>query len=221
MKRIILVGALALLAACGSSNNGVSVGTGTGTGTDNASVPAAGSDGTISIDNFGDMPPQCIDLLAAFLKKIEPAAAAIDWEKATMADFQGFGQQFKAESDSFDTQTAAAGCDKYNLTGSDEAQFQQMSELAAAEAPGTLGFLAFLSTLSSAADAQSGSIPTDCAGTIAAIEPFLGEGKSAKDLTMIQVTLVGQLIGAVQTNCTEEEASAFFARDDVKSFVGG
>ncbi len=46
---------------------------------------------------------------------------------------------------------AAAGCDKYNLSGSDEVQFQQMTELAAAEAPGTVGFLTFLDSLSTAA----------------------------------------------------------------------
>jgi hypothetical protein len=216
MKRIILVGVLVLLGACGSSNGGVSVGTGTGS----TLAPAAGSDDTISVDNFGDMPKPCIDLLAAFLKKIEPTVSKIDWDKATMAEFQAFGQQFQTEADSFDTQTEAAGCNKYNLTGSDDAQFQQMTELAKAEAPGTLGFLGFLKALSVAATANAGSIPTDCAGTIAAIEPYLGEGKSVKDLTVAEVTLVGQLMSGVQDNCTDEEAAAFYARADVTAFVG-
>ena len=94
-----------------------------------------------------------------------------------------------------------------------------MTELAAVEAPGTVEFLTFLSSLSSDATTTAVSIPTDCAGTIAAIEPFLGEGKSVKDVTMTQLTVVGQLMSAVQTNCSAEEASAFYARDDVTAFV--
>ncbi len=194
VKRIILIGALALLAGCGSTGSGVLVEAGTGATT----AAAVGSDDTITVDDFGDMPAQCIDLLTEFLKTIEPTVAEIDWDEVTVADFDDFGEQFKAESDSFDTRTAAAGCDKYNLSGSDSVQFQQMTELAAAEAPGTLGFLTFLSSLSSAATTTAASIPTDCAGTIAAIEPFLGDGKTMKDVTMAQLTLIGQLMSAVR-----------------------
>ena len=216
MKQIILVGALALLGACGSTSGGVSV----GIDAVSTSAPEAHTDSTITVDNYGDMPAQCIDLLAAFLKTIEPTAAEIDWDKATMADYEAFGQQITADAESLDTKTAAAGCDKYTLSGSDDAQFRQMTELAAARAPGTLGFLGFLNALSSDANASSASLPTDCASTIAAIEPYLGDGKSMKDLTMIQVSLLGRLMDGVQTNCTEEEASAFYERDDVTSFVG-
>jgi hypothetical protein len=215
VKRIIAIGALALVAGCGGTNGGVSVGT-DATATTAADVSSAD---TVTVENFDDMPAQCIDLLTEFLKKIEPTVVDIKWDEVTVADFNAFGQQFKAESDSFDTRTAAAGCDKYNLSGSDGVQFQQMTELAAVEAPGTIEFLTFLSSLSSDATATAASIPTDCAGTIAAIEPFLGEGKSVKDVTMTQLTVVGQLMSAVQTNCSEEDASAFYARDDVTAFV--
>ena len=80
MKKIILVGAIALLAACGSTKNDVSVGTGAGNSTTGSS-PAAGdatgnsSGDTITVDNFGDMPPKCIELLGGFLKKIEPTVS--------------------------------------------------------------------------------------------------------------------------------------------------
>jgi hypothetical protein len=232
MKRIVLISAIALLAACGSTKSDVTRGAGTSGSTPASAVAAAGSptsgplgtaagsDDTIVVDNFGDMPPKCVDLFTAFLKKIEPTASKIDWQAATLADFEAFGKQFQADSDSFDTQTAAAGCDKYNLSGSDEAQFQQMTELAAVEAPGTLGFLTFLTALASASTPGDGSIPADCAGTIAAIEPFLGAGKTIKGLTMAQITVVGRLMSGVSKNCTEAEASDFFARDDVKTFVG-
>jgi hypothetical protein len=230
MKKIILVGAIAMLAACGSTKNDVSVGAGSGDTTagsaaatsvsDNAATSVAGSGDTISVDNFGDMPPKCIELLGKFLKKIEPVVSKIDWNKATLADFNTFGDQFKTESDSFDAESSAAGCNKYNLTGSDDKQIEQMAALAAAQAPGTVGFIKFLGSLSAAATA-SGSIPSDCAGTIAAIEPFLGQGKTMQDLTMAEVTRLGKLMTGVSSNCSTDEASAFFARPDVTAFVGG
>ncbi len=215
MKRIILVCAIALLAACGSSDDGASVST-----DDTSSSSIEGSDDTITVDDFGDMPPQCIELLSAFLKKIEPTVSAIDWDNATLGDFEEFGDQFKTESDAFDAETSAAGCNKYNLNGSDEKQFEQMSELAAAEAPGTLGFIKFLGALSTAATEGGSDIPSDCAGTIAAIEPFLANGGTMQDLTMAEVTRLGQLMPAIGTNCTEEEAAAFYAREDLTAFIG-
>ena len=219
MKKLILVGAIALLAACGSAKNDVSG----GTGADNSAAGAASANSsgdTITVDNFGDMPPKCIELLGSFLKKIEPTVSKVDWDTATLADFEEFGKQFQTETDAFDSQTAAAGCDKYNLSGSDEKQFEQMAELASAEAPGTLGFINFLGALSASATATDGSIPTDCAGTIALIEPYLANG-TMKDLTMAQITTLGQLMNGISENCTSEEASAFFARADVSAFISG
>lgn len=223
MKRLILVGAIALLAACGSTSSDTSssaqasapasADTG-GSATDDSSEP------TITVENFGDMPPKCIELLSTFLKKIEPTVSEVDWDTATLGEFEDFGDQFKTESDAFDAQTAAEGCDKYSLTGSDEKQLEQMSELAAAEAPGTIGFIKFLGALSVAATANAGDLPKDCASTITAIEPFLANGGTMKDLTMTEVTRLGQLMPAIGTNCTSEEADAFYARDDLQAFIG-
>jgi hypothetical protein len=42
-----------------------------------------------------------------------------------------------------------------------------------------------------------------------------------KDLTMAQVTQLGQLMTGITTNCTADEASAFFARPDITTFLGG
>jgi len=237
----MLVGAFALLAACGSSSNGVSVRT-QGGATSVATTPAVvsttpsssstadsvnatatsvqGSDDTINIKDFSEMPPQCIDLLGRFLKKIEPSVSQIDWDTATVSQFEDFEKQFQADSDSFDAESTAAGCDKYNLTDSDDKQFEQMAALAASEAPGALGFINFLKSLSQSAT-PTGDVPSDCPGTIAAIEPFLAKGKTMKDLTIADVSRLGQLMTAVSTNCTSEEATAFFARPDVTSFVSG
>jgi hypothetical protein len=234
MKRLILVGAFALLAACGSSDNGVSVGggntlpsahsvsTGDSSGTIGTSGDATGgSDDTITVTDFSDMPPKCIELLSTFLKAIEPVVSAVDWDKATLSDFESLGTQFQTESDTFDKNATAAGCDKYNLDASDEAQFQQMAALAKSVAPGTLGFINFLNSLSSSADATGGSIPADCDGVIAEIDPFIAAGGTMKDLTMVQVTRLGQLISAVSANCSADEATAFFGRADVTKFISG
>jgi hypothetical protein len=228
MKKIILIGAIALLAACGSSDKDVAVGEATdGTSASADSAPSdnstadsiAGSDDTITVEDFGDMPPKCIELLGTFLKQIEPTVSEIDWDTATLGDFEAFSTQFQTESDSFDAESAAAGCDKYNLSGSDEKQFEQMAALAAEKAPGTLGFIKFLASLSDTQSASAGSLPADCASTIAAIEPYLANG-TMKDLTVSEVGVFGQLMGAVNTKCSADEATAFFARDDVTAFVG-
>lgn len=224
MKKLILVSTIALLAACGSTSDGGSA----GTETDQTSASAASvtdssvddTEDTIQVDNFGDMPPKCIELLGTFLKKIEPTVSAIDWDTATLGEFQDFGDQFKTESDAFDAETASAGCDKYSLTGSDEKQLEQMQELAAAQAPGTLDFIKFLGALTASATASAGDLPKDCSSTIAAIEPFLAKGGTMQDLTMTEVTKLGQLLPAIGTNCTPEEADAFYARDDLKAFIG-
>ncbi|MEP7201423.1 MAG: hypothetical protein ABI894_02380 [Ilumatobacteraceae bacterium] len=220
MKKLMLIGAFALLAACGSSDKDVSK------GTDNSATDAAndtsigGSDDTITVNDFRDMPPKCIELLGQFLKKIEPTVSAIDWEKATLGDFEKIGTQFDADSNSFDTDLAATGCDKYNLDNSDASQFEQMEALAAVKAPGTVGFLKFLNSLTTAASGDGEAVPTDCDGTIAAIEPFLAKG-TMQDLTMAEVTRVGQLMTAVSANCTAEQSTAFYGRDDVTAFIGG
>ena len=230
MKKIILAGAFALLAACSSAakDNPAGAGVDGTSGSAESTIEGGstetsvgGSADTVTVDNLGDMPPKCIELLSKFLKQIEPTVSKIDWEKATLADFEAFGTSFTAESDSFDKETTAAGCDKYNLQGSDEKQFEQMAALAKSEAPGTLGFIQFLNSLSATASATGGSVPADCNGTIAEIEPFVSGGGTMKDLTMVEVTRLGQLMQAVRTNCTAEQSTAFFARADVTAFLGG
>jgi len=235
MKKLILVSAFALLAACGSSSNGVSVGTEAGAGSDVTTAAAAAttapagdntatsdqaSSDTININDFSEMPPKCIELLGKFLKKIEPTASKIDWNTASVADFETFSKQFETDSNSFDAESAAAGCDKYNLTGSDDKAFEQMAALAKTEAPGTLGFINFLKSLATSQTATA-DVPADCAGTIAAIEPFLTKGKTMKDLTITDVTRLGQLMTAVSSKCTSDEATAFFSRADVTAFISG
>jgi hypothetical protein len=95
-----------------------------------------------------------------------------------------------------------------------------MAALAAVEAPGTLGVINFLGSLASSASGDGEALPSDCDGTIAEIEPFLAK-RTMQDLTMTEVTRLGQLMTAIGTNCTPEEATAFYGREDVSAFVSG
>ena len=212
MRKIIAISVFALLAAaCGSTTND---------GSESAGNAAGASDDTVTFENIGDMPEECVDLLSSFLKKIEPTVSSINWDEATLADFGALGEAFEADSTSFDSQISAAGCDRYSLSGTDNTQFEQIASLAAAEAPGTVGFLQYLNSLSSSATDTSEPIPTDCDDTIAAVEEFLARGGSMKDLTMAELTRLGQLMTGVGQNCTIEESTAFFARDDLTVYLG-
>lgn len=232
MRKLLVIGALAILAACGSSNSGVSVSTDKDTGGAAASSPGdsaagssdeatddTGSDDTISVENLGDVPPECLSLLSDFLKQIEPAVKDVDWKNATLADMEALGQQFQSESDSFDTKSAAAGCDKYDITGSDDKTFQQVITLAEDVAPGTVGFLNFIYAMGQQTGNTTPAATGTCAETIAKIEPYLSSGKTMKDLTLAELTTVGNLMGAVATQCNSEEAAAFYSRADVQAFV--
>jgi hypothetical protein len=240
VKRIILLGALALMTACGSTSNKAA----TGNTSSKTSTPAAAAsntataatrpsgdtkpaadtkptDDTITINDVSEMPPKCIELLGGFLKQIEPVVSKVDWKTATAKDMQSLGDSFSKQSDDFDAQMTAAACDKFNLAGSNKQVFKQMAKIAAAEAPGTLGFLDFISSLGETPTASAGAIPADCAGVIAALEPILAKGGSMQDLPIAEVTQISPLFAAVGTKCSSDEAAAFFARDDVTKFVGG
>lgn len=237
VKRIILLGALALMTACGSTASKVgtantstktsspaSAATTAGTTAATDSKPTAATtptDDTITINDVSEMPAKCIELFGGFLKQIEPVVSKVDWKTATAKDLQSLDDGLGKQSSDLDAQMTAAGCDKFNLAGSNKQVFNELAKVAAAEAPGTLGWLEFISTLGDTSTASAGSIPADCAGIIAAIEPILATGGSMQDLPVAEVMQISPLFAAVGAKCSSDEAAAFFARDDVKKFVGG
>ena len=108
-----------------------------------------GSDDTITVNDFCDMPPKCIELLGKFLKKIEPTVSKIDWDTATLADFETFGKQFKTESDSFDADDHGGRLRQVQPHGlRREAVRADGGTGRKREAPGTLGFIKFFKSLS-------------------------------------------------------------------------
>jgi hypothetical protein len=242
MNKIILAASLTLLAACGTSESGVSTGSATAqktaqtsvvsnAGTANADTVAStaattkptepATDDTINVSSFGEMPKQCRELFTSFLKQIEPITAKIDWQTATVADFEALDKSMTSQQDDLDAKITAAGCDKYNLDLSNSKILDQLVAIANAEAPGTTGYLKFIAGFIAQAGAASEPGTRDCASTIAAIEPFLATGKTMKDLTAGDLATLSGLMAAVGTKCTPEEAEAFYQRDDVTAFVGG
>ena len=136
MKRIILIGALALLAACGSNQRRrLGRNRSAHAATAATRAPTTPSRST----NFGDMPPQCIDLLTAFLKKIEPTCLGHrHGTTRRLADFKAFGEQFKSRVRLVRHPDVRCRLQQVQPQRfGREVQFQQMTELAAAEAPGT------------------------------------------------------------------------------------
>lgn len=228
MKKILLVGTVLLMAACGSSKSGVSVST-SGDKASNTSAPGGGSGSTsdstgdtIPVKSLSDIPPECISLLGDFLKQIEPIVSKVDWSKATVAQLEDLGNQFTDESDKFNTEAAAKGCDKYDLQTSDANTLKQLEALAKTVAPGTVGFIHFIGTFSAASTQTTvATAAGDCDSVIAQIEPYLKSGKTIKDLTIAEVTKVSNLFTQVGTSCPPDKANAFFLRADVQAFAGG
>lgn len=227
MKKFLLVGTVLLLAACGSSKSGVSVGTSgdktPSTATGNSTETTSGGSGdTIPVKDLTDIPPECVKLLGDFLKTIEPTVSKVDWSKATLNQIQTLGDQFTQESDKFNAESAAKGCDKYDLQTSDQKTLQQLEALAKEVAPGTVGFIHFIGTFaSSATETTVASAGGDCDSIIAQIEPYLKTGKTIKDLTIDEITKVSNLFSQIGTACPADKAAAFFQRADVQAFAGG
>ena len=231
MRKILIAAALLVAAGCGSSKNAVSVST-AGDQTAN-SVAAQDGDSTVATDtgsadtvetipvkNLSDIPDECIKLYSQFLKQIEPIVSPVDWNKATMAQFESLGTQFQTESDALDAQTKASGCDKYSLQTSDPTIIKQLAALAATVAPGTVAFINFIGTFSATTDTTPVAAG-DCDTVIGQIEPFLNSGKTLKDLTVAEVTKFYGLLGQVATACPQDKATAFYDRADVQAFANG
>ena len=231
MKKIILVGAFALLAACGSSAkdslpaagaDDTSASANTSGGAASTETSLGGTDDTITVSDLSDMPPKCVELLGKFLKQIEPTVSKIDWDKATLADFEAFGDQFQAESDSFDTQTAARpAATSTTSRAPTRSSSSRWRRLRKARRPGPSGSSSSSARLPPARPGPAVRCRLIATARSRRSSQFVKRGGTMQDLTMAEVTRIGQLITAVQTNCTSEQATALFDRADVKAFMGG
>ncbi len=181
----------------------------------------------VIVRSLADVPDQCKDEMADFLRKIEPVVGSIDWQTATFADFETIGTEFDALSDEFDENSAISGCDALEFEGVDE--FAVLLEFASDVAPGTVGFFQFIDAFApaddgggdgSAGDGETagGAIET-CDDAIAFVEGLMAEYDNFVDVPAAELVQFAQL-GNVILTCTPEQ-QAFLDSDEVSAFLDG
>jgi hypothetical protein len=178
----------------------------------------------IEVDDFDDLPQHCRDAFADFLQQIEPTVSEIDWDTATMADFETLTTDLQAQSESFDEDMATAGCDQYEV-GESTDSIQAMIDFAEQEAPGTVGYLEFLASFLEDLSGIDGSlgaadVPTDCAGAIAYMEELMAEHSTMTEMPINDMMSVSAVVSTIGTACPPAQSQEFFARDDVTAFLG-
>lgn len=180
----------------------------------------------IEIDDFDDLPSECRDLFADFLRQIEPIVSEVDWETATMADFEALTEELDVEGGSFDAQIAEANCDDYELGESPES-IQAMIDFAEDEAPGAVGYLeylaGFLEDLSGldggAEGAGDSDVPADCDGAIAYVDALIAEHDTMMEMPVADMMSVSTAIQTISSECSPERSQEFFTRTDVTEFM--
>lgn len=179
------------------------------------------SDGdTISVSSLGDIPEVCRDLMSDFLKDIEPIVSPIDWDNATLADFETISADFEARADQFDADSDAAGeCD--NIDMEDDDSFNLLVEFAQDEAPGTVGFLNFISGFVDAAatamgDTASGGGVETCEEAIAFMDGLMESYDSMDEVPVSELAAMANIITVIFT-CTPEQMT-YFDSPEVNTF---
>jgi len=197
----------------GGDDNGASVSGLTDEGDD--------SDGdTISVSSLDDLPEVCRDLMSDFLKDIEPIVSPIDWDNATLADFEAISAEFEARADQFDADSDAAGeCDNIDMEDGDS--FDPLIEFAQNEAPGTVGFLNFISEFVDAAttamgDTAAGDGFETCEEAIAFMDGLMESYDSMDEVPVSELTTMANIATVIFT-CTPEQMT-YFDSPEVNAF---
>lgn len=234
--KLYLVVAVLLLAACGSdattdAGDLASAATpsddaGSDDGGDDNGASVSGpadddSDGdTVSVSSLDDIPGVCRDLMSDFLKDIEPIVSPIDWDNATLADFETISAEFEARADQFDSDSDAAGeCDDIELE--DDDSFNLLIEFAQDEAPGTVGFLSFISGFVDAAatamgDTAAGGGVETCEEAIAFMDGLMENYDSMDEVPVSELTAMADIVTVIFT-CTPEQMT-YFDSPEVSTF---
>ncbi|MEO6652109.1 MAG: hypothetical protein ABIP17_05565 [Ilumatobacteraceae bacterium] len=186
---------------------------------DTGASDSAAPDGDV-IRTLDDIPEVCRDQMAAFLREIEPTVSAIDWENASISDFESVADDFTKETAAFEAASNTAGCNELAFEG--DGEYDLLVEFAQQEVPGVADFFEFLGIMRDAATApgagQTGSVTMEtCADGIAFIEGLLVEYDSIREVPAAQLAAFQQL-PQVFISCTPEEAE-FFSRPDVEAFL--
>jgi hypothetical protein len=176
---------------------------------------------TIEVSSLDDIPEVCRELMADFLREIEPIVSQVDWDNATMADFEAISAEFEPLADEFDAQTEAEeDCD---IELEDDENFDLLIDFAGEEAPGAVGFLGFLNNLMESFNAAMDD-STDSDGTAATCEDAMSfvqgladEYDSIADVPIDQLTQLTELQRGMMS-CSLEELE-FFNQPEISAFL--
>jgi hypothetical protein len=230
MRRIGLA-LLLLLAACGGDGTADTTAAAAAetTAPTTAAVvetTTAGAEDTDDTETvaFDEVPAECREAFVAYLQEIEPLVEDFDFEGATMEDFTALSEspEFAAATTEFETDSQTAGCDDINVEMEEEESWNQLVDLAASEAPGTVPYLEYLRNFITSMDggtseAASGDCETDIAAFLVRVE---GE-KTMTQLTVSEVMEVSALLAAIQAECPLARVEEVFSDPAVERFLNG
>lgn len=179
-------------------------------------------DDTTTVSSIDDVPQVCQDLMAEFLRDIEPIVSPIDWDNATMADFNQVSADFEPLADKFDADSEATGeCDDIDMD--EDGSLDILIDFAQDKAPGTVGFLTFLNGLMGEVvdpitpDADAGF--SSCDEAIEYMDSLMAEYESGADIPINEFTQVAG-VATVFFSCTPEQLE-YFDSDEVNAFFDG
>jgi len=236
-----------VLASCGAGDDDNAAGTATtqpatagtaaDTGSDTADSSGDSSGDVVTVNDIGDIPKECVDMMGDYLKQIEPYVKDIDWKNASLDQLQQVTDSMGTEFSSIDSDMTAAGCDKYNFSN-DEDSMKAAIQLAKDRAPGTVAWLEYIEQLSSSmasvptspattpsgdgsgtGGASASGLPTDCAGAEAFVEGLMTKADSMLKLDVGDQADLGQVSVVIFDKCPTDDG--FWERADVAKFMSG
>lgn len=215
-----------LLGACGGGGSGGDASTTTASGdspttTDGVTTtesPGTTSDGGGRPIGLEDIPQECIDAFAEYLRAIEPVVADIDWATASITDLEEVGTAIEESTNAFELATENAQCSDLNIEATDEDTFEYILDLARDTAPGTVPYFEMLRDFVGNTETE---VSGDCETDIAALMAIIDQGGTMKDLPMADLSMVGNLTTSITTNCSQDRAAEFLADSDVLAWMSG
>lgn len=229
VSRRVLVGLIAAiiaLTACGGGGDGAS-----STTTDEGETPtteAAPSTETTSDDDdgetigIGDVPQECVDAFAAYLREIEPIVEGIDWENMSSAEFEEIGESLDSVTADYEETLTDSSCNDLEVDASTEESFDYIIGIAQQEAPGTVAYFEMIRDFTGEFGGDSDIVvANDCETDIETLQAIVNEGATMQDRPAAELVSIGALVTSITANCDLDRSSEFFAQQDVSDFMGG
>lgn len=216
-RMVALVSVLVLIAACGgATSGGTTSDVPTTAGVDVTSPPnettAPDDQGAVSLD---EMPAECVQAFSEFLQAIEPIVQGVDFGNSTPDDLDALFTEIEPISDSFEAEIA--DCPDLDMT--DAESVAAMQAMAERDAPGTAAYFTWIAEAMASVEG-GGDVSGDCETDLATLQGFVDQGGTMADLTMNELTEVGNLMAAAGTECTPERFNEWLSQDSVVGWGG-